>query len=125
LILAPAFVLVRLAARFFGGCVARDLVAPPEVRTPRLARGQLAQGGLAVVMAVNYTQVRPDLSPRLILTVTFLSALLFEIAAERDGAAMVETLEASPPDPVPARAESVSAVLFRRGLSRAGEVVVR
>jgi hypothetical protein len=94
LFLAPAFVLVRLAARFFGGRVAGELVAPPELRTPRLARGLLAQGGLAVAMAVNYTQVRPDLNPRLILTATLLSVLLFEAVAGREGAALVESLEA-------------------------------
>lgn len=111
LFLAPAFVLVRLTARFFGGRVAGELVAPPELRTSRLARGLLAQGGIAVAIAVNYTQVRPDLNPRLILTATLLSVLLFEIVAGREGAALVESLEAEdpgaagPPSPAePARA---------------------
>jgi hypothetical protein len=45
-------------------------------------------------MAVNYTQVRPDLNPRLILTATLLSVLLFEVVAGREGAALVESLEA-------------------------------
>jgi len=103
LFLAPAFVLVRLAARFFGGRVAGELVAPPELRAPRLARGLLAQGGLAVAMAVNYTQVRPDLNPRLILSATLLSVLLFEIVAGREGAALVEGLEDGDLDAVPAR----------------------
>jgi hypothetical protein len=94
LFLAPAFVLVRLAARFFGGRVAGEHVAPPELRTPRLARGLLAQGGLAVAIAVNYTQVRPDLNPRLVLTATLLSVLLFEIVGGREGAALVEALGA-------------------------------
>jgi hypothetical protein len=93
LFLAPAFVLVRLAARFFGGRMAGELVAPPELRSPPLARGLLAQGGLAVAMAVSYTQVRPDLNPRLILTATLLSVLLFEIVSGREGAAMVESLD--------------------------------
>ena len=91
LFLAPAFVLVRLVARFFGGRVAAEHVAPPELRTPGLARGLLAQGGLAVAIAVNYTQVRPDLNPRLILTATLLSVLLFEIVAGREGSALVES----------------------------------
>jgi hypothetical protein len=93
LFLAPAFVLVRLAARFLGGRIAGVHVAPPELRTTWLARGLLAQGGLAVAIAVNYTQVRPDLNPRLILTATLLSVLLFEMVAGREGSAMVEGLE--------------------------------
>ena len=71
----------------------------------------LAQGGLAVAIAVSYTQVRPDLNPRLILTATLLSVLLFEIVAGREGAALVESLgsedpgAAGPPSPAePARA---------------------
>jgi hypothetical protein len=54
-------------------------------------------------MAVNYTQVRPDLSPRLILSATLLSVLLFEIVAGREGAALVEGLEDGDLDAVPAR----------------------
>ncbi|HET8836974.1 MAG TPA: hypothetical protein VFN08_19750 [Gemmatimonadales bacterium] len=92
LFLAPAFVLVRLAARFLGAKVAADLVAPPELRTPPLARGLLAQGGLAVAIAVSYTQVRPDLNPRLILSATLLSVLLFEIVAGREGVSLVHSL---------------------------------
>jgi hypothetical protein len=38
--------------------------------------------------------VRPDLNPRLILTATLLSVLLFEAVAGREGAALVESLEA-------------------------------
>jgi hypothetical protein len=81
LFLALAFVLIRLAARLFGGRVAGEHVAPPKLRTTRLPRGLLAQGGLAVAIAVNYTQVRPDLNPHLVLTATLLSVLLFEIVA--------------------------------------------
>ena len=101
LFLAPAFVLVRLMARFVGARVAGDLVAPPALRAQRMARGLLAQGGLAVAIAVNYTQVRPDLNPRLILTATLLSVLLFEIVAGREGQLLVETLEAEAEEPAP------------------------
>jgi hypothetical protein len=99
LFLAPAFVLIRLVARFVGGRVAADLVAPPALRSPRMARGLLAQGGLAVAIAVNYTQVRPDLNPRLILTATLLSVLLFEIVAGREGTVLVEALDAEQGEP--------------------------
>ena len=101
LFLAPAFVLVRLAARFLGAKVTAELVAPPELRTPQLARGLLAQGGLAVAIAVNYTQVRPDLNPRLILSAPLLSVLLFEIVASREGLGLVERLTESDADTVP------------------------
>jgi hypothetical protein len=37
-----------------------------------------------VALAVNYTQVRPDLNPDLILTATLVSVLLFEIVATRE-----------------------------------------
>ena len=94
LFIAPAFVLVRLAARFFGDRAARiHLTSEPEQRAPALARGLLAQGGLAVAIALNYTQVRPDLNPRLVLTATLLSVLLFEIVASREAGALVESLD--------------------------------
>jgi hypothetical protein len=84
LFIAPLFVVIRLAARFTGGYIAGGLVAPPGVRNPRLGRALLAQGGIAVALAVNYTQVRPDLNPDLILTATLVSVLLFEIVASRE-----------------------------------------
>jgi len=96
LFIAPAFVAIRLAARFFGGWVAGVQLAPAERRTPGLARGLLAQGGIGVAIAVNYAQVRPDLNPRLVLTATLLSVLLFEIVASRESAAFLATLEPEP-----------------------------
>jgi hypothetical protein len=93
LFIAPAFVAIRLAARYFGGRVAGMHVAPPEMRTPGLARGLLAQGGIGVAIAVNYAQVRPDLNPRLVLTATLLSVLLFEVVASRESAAFLTSLE--------------------------------
>jgi hypothetical protein len=101
LFIAPLFVLVRLGARFFGGWVAGAHVANAELRTPGLARGLLAQGGIGVAIAVNYTQVHPDLNPRLILTASLLSILLFEIVASREAAAFLATLEQPPPDTPP------------------------
>lgn len=108
LFIAPAFVAIRLAARYFGGWMAGMHVAPPELRTPGLARGLLAQGGIGVAIAVNYAQVRPDLNPRLVLTATLLSVLLFEVVAGRESAAFLASLEPDPakaqptPEPEPA-----------------------
>jgi hypothetical protein len=102
LFIAPAFVAIRLAARYFGGRLAGMHVAPAEMRTPGLARGLLAQGGIGVAIAVNYAQVRPDLNPRLVLTATLLSVLLFEVVASRESAAFLTSLEpeaAKLPDP--------------------------
>ena len=93
--IAPAFVMVRLAARFFGGRVAGLHVAPPGLRSPALARGLLAQGGIGVAIALNYTQVFPDLNPRILLTSALLSILLFEFVAGREAAALLDSL---PPD---------------------------
>ena len=93
LFIAPVFVLVRLAARFIGGRVAGLHVAPAPIRTPGLGRGLLAQGGLAVAIALNYSQVHPDLNPRLILTATLLSVLLFEMVASGEAAAFIAGLE--------------------------------
>ena len=92
LFIAPAFVMIRLAARFFGGRVAGMHVAPPELRSPSLARGLLAQGGIGVAIALNYTQVWPELNPRILLTAAVLSILLFEFVAGREAAALLETL---------------------------------
>jgi hypothetical protein len=89
LFIAPVFVLIRLGSRFFGGWMASRFVAPPELRVPGLARGLLAQGGVGVAIAVNYTQVHPELNSRLILTATLLSVLLFEIVASREAGVLV------------------------------------
>lgn len=94
LFIAPLFVVIRLLARFAGGYVAGVLVAPPRLRNPRVGRALLAQGGIAVALAVNYTQVRPDLNPDVVLTATLVSVLLFEIVASREAG---ELAAASPP----------------------------
>jgi hypothetical protein len=88
LFMAPAFVLVRLLARLVGGWLAGTQVAPAELQTPRLGRALLAQGGIAVALAVNYTQVHPELNPDLILTATLVSVLLFEIVASREAGSL-------------------------------------
>jgi hypothetical protein len=96
LFIAPLFVIIRLMARFTGGFVAGRLVAPPTLQNPRLGRALLAQGGIAVALAVNYTQVRPDLNPDLILTATLVSVLLFEIVASRELGEVVRDIEPQP-----------------------------
>jgi hypothetical protein len=101
LFIAPAFVVIRLAARYVGGRVAGLHVAPPELRTTGFARGLLAQGGIGVAIAENYAQVRPDLSPRLVLTAALLSVLLFEVVASREASAFVASLERPPTPPPP------------------------
>ncbi len=95
LFIAPLFVIVRLSARFLGGWVAGGLVAPPGLRNPRLSRALLAQGGIAVALAVNYTQVRPDLNADVILTATLVSVLLFDIVASREAGEVVGRLPAA------------------------------
>ncbi len=96
LFIAPAFVLVRFIARCFGGWTAGLHIAPPGLSTPDLARGLLSQGGLAVAIALNYSQVRPDLNPRLILTATLLSVLLFEMVASGEAAAFIAGIGEGP-----------------------------
>jgi len=93
LFVAPVFVLVRLAARFLGGKTAGEHVAPAELRTHGLARGLLSQGGLAVAIALNYSQVHPELDSRLLLTATLLSVLLFEMVASGEAAVFLAALE--------------------------------
>jgi hypothetical protein len=92
LFIAPLFVAIRLGARTLGGRMAGLHVAPPELRTPGLGRGLLALGGIGVAIALNYGQVYPDLHPRLILSATLLSVLLFEIVASREAATYVAGL---------------------------------
>jgi hypothetical protein len=106
LFIAPLFVIVRLMTRFIGGSVAGALVAPAELRTPKLGRALLAQGGIAVALAVNYTQVRPDLNPDLILTATLVSVLLFEIVASREAG---EVVAQAPVDEGPTGGEAANA----------------
>ncbi|MBA3658604.1 MAG: hypothetical protein H0W67_03315 [Gemmatimonadales bacterium] len=95
LVIAPVFVLIRLGARLLGGRYAGRTVAPPDLRTRGLGRALLSQGGLAVALALNYTQVRPDLNPKLVLTATLLSVLLFEIVAAREANAVVAAADAA------------------------------
>jgi hypothetical protein len=106
--IAPAFVVVRLAARFFGGRVAGLHVAPPGLRTPALARGLLAQGGIGVAIALNYTQVWPDLNPRTLLTAALLSILLFELVAGKEATSLLNNL--APPDIATASREPAGSV---------------
>lgn len=109
LFIAPLFVVIRLVGRFTGGWIAGGRVAPPEIRSPRIGRALLAQGGIAVALAVNYTQVRPELNPDLILTATLVSVLLFEIVASREAGTVVAAAGPSDedageelhPEPVP------------------------
>jgi len=89
LFVAPMFVIIRLGARFLGGWVAGGAAAPAGLKTPRLGRALLAQGGIAVALAVNYTQVRPDLNADLVLTATLVSVLLFDIVASREAGEVV------------------------------------
>jgi hypothetical protein len=93
LFIAPLFVAIRLVARTLGGQVAGLHVAPPQLRTSGLGRGLLALGGVGVAIALNYGQVYPNLHPRLILSATLLSVLLFEIVASREAATYVASLE--------------------------------
>jgi MFS family permease len=93
LFIAPLFVMVRLAARYLGGRVAGTYLAPPELRTHDLGRGLLAQGGIGVAIAMNYAQVHQELTPRLILTATLLSVLLFEIVASREASVWLAALQ--------------------------------
>jgi hypothetical protein len=95
LFIAPLFVAIRLGARTLGGRFAGLQVAPAELRTAGLGRGLLALGGVGVAIALNYGQVYPELHPRLILSATLLSVLLFEIVASREAASYVGSLEAS------------------------------
>jgi hypothetical protein len=73
--------------------VAGTYVAPPELRTHDLGRGLLAQGGIGVAIAMNYAQVHQELTPRLILTATLLSVLLFEIVASREASVWLASLQ--------------------------------
>jgi hypothetical protein len=104
---APIFVIVRLSARFVGGRMAGQYVAPPALRTPGFARGLLSQGGLAVAIALNYSQVHPDLNSRLILTATLLSVLLFEMVASGEAGAFIAGLAGGHGSSAPTELESV------------------
>jgi hypothetical protein len=107
LFVAPVFVVIRLAARFLGGWVAGGLVAPRELKNPRISRALLTQGGIAVALAVNYTQVRADLNADLVLTATLVSVLLFDIVGSREAVLSLSARGGEPdpkeqvPEPIP------------------------
>ena len=52
-----------------------------------------------MAIALNYSQVHPDLNPRLILTATLLSVLLFEMVANGEAAAFLAGLGSRPGRP--------------------------
>ncbi len=100
--IAPAFIGIRLTARYLGGRFAGTVAAPPNLRTPELGRALLAQGGFGVAIAVNYTQVHPDLDPNIVLTTTLVSILLFEVVASAETSAVLAygaAPRAEPPPP--------------------------
>ncbi len=87
--IAPAFIAIRLVARYLGGRVGGATGVPAHLRTPQLGRALLAHGGFAVAIALNYTQVHRDLDPNIVLTATLLSVLLFEIVASAETQAVL------------------------------------
>ncbi|HSM15496.1 MAG TPA: hypothetical protein VK845_00690 [Gemmatimonadales bacterium] len=99
--IAPAFIGIRLTARYLGGRFAGTVAAPPNLRTPELGRALLAQGGFGVAIAVNYTQVHPDLDPNIVLTTTLVSILLFEVVASAETSAVLAHGAAPRPEPPP------------------------
>ena len=65
-----------------------------------------------MAIAVNYTQVYPDLAPATVLTATLVSVLLFEIVASREASAWLSSLQERPLDSAggsPAQAPARSA----------------
>jgi hypothetical protein len=86
---AVAFVGIRLFARFVGGRAAGTSSREPVLRAPAMWRGLLAQGGLGVALAVNYTQVDGAPLPEVVLTAALVSILLFEwVSAAESGRAL-------------------------------------
>ncbi len=99
LFLAPAFIGVRLVARYVGGWVAGRWAADRAFRAPTLGRALLAQGAIGVALALNYGQVYPSFRPNLVLTAALLSVLVFEGIAASETARFIER----PPFATPAQ----------------------
>lgn len=96
--LALAFVGIRLLARLAGGRAAGTAAQDPALRAPSMWRALLAQGGLGVALAVNYTQVDGAPLKEVVLTATLVSILLFEWVSAAES---VRALPAGPPAGVP------------------------
>ena len=80
---------IRLLARIAGGWIASQLAPVPGLRTADLGRGLLGQGAVGVAFALNYTQVFPDLAPRMVLGAALLSVLVFEVVAQPETTALL------------------------------------
>jgi hypothetical protein len=89
LFVPPAFVAIRLLARLAGGWMGSQLAPVPGLRTAKLGRGLLGQGAIGVAVALNYTQVFPDLAPQMVLSAALLSVLVFEVVAHPETAALL------------------------------------
>lgn len=104
LFLAPAFIGVRLVARYAGGWMAGRWAADRPLRAPALGRALLAQGAIGVALALNYGQVYPTFHSNLVLTAALLSVLLFEGIAASETARFIEHPRfATAMEPVPER----------------------
>ena len=86
LFVVPAFIGIRLVARYLSGRVAGEWAARGEFRVPEMGTALLAQGGLGVALALNYRQVHAGFHSELILTAALLSVLIFEFIATRETA---------------------------------------
>ena len=114
LFVAPAFVAIRLAARLAGGWAASQLAPVPELRTAHLGRGLLGQGAIGVAIALNYTQVFPDLAPDMVLGAALLSVLVFEVVAQPETAALLAAAGQAPGPPVPGLQDPETATVEMR-----------
>ncbi|MGE3526968.1 MAG: hypothetical protein AB7I33_13685 [Gemmatimonadales bacterium] len=107
LFVAPALVGVRLLSRITGGYVGGRWSAADTIRSPRLGRAVLSQGGLAVAVALNYGQIYPNVHPEVVLTAALLSVIMFDLVAAAETAAFLkpvarpETPPQGTPAPVP------------------------
>jgi Kef-type K+ transport system membrane component KefB len=105
LFVVPAFIAVRLVAKLAGGWVGGRVAASQELDTPNMGSALLALGGLGVAIAVNYSQVHPDLAANAVLTATLVAVLLFETVASTGTLAILK--ESMPPDVEDSPARSV------------------
>ncbi len=82
-LLVPAYILVRMAAKFLGGYLAYLSIEKKRLLVPNVGWGLLSQGGVALALVVNYQQVYQNRFTDLVVCCILVSVIINELMSPR------------------------------------------